>query len=308
MPDEQAELDPKLVAKLRSKKLDQREEAEQELNRLGPEAVDALLKLLEKEGARRRKRRLFGVVLLSTWAAVLVIMLATGNGSQVGSFTGMIGGMVALFAATQLQKDAATALTRYDDIRSVGPLAEALEFEDKGVATEASGALVRLLPRLRASDHAVLTPDQRRCLDRSVVKRRNADLTMAVLAAYEQIGDETSVELVERIAAGEVKGIGDQRVIAYAGEILPAMRRNAELVKAAQTLLRPADAAESDMLLRPAGGAPDGPEERLLRPWEAAPEDLEANDAEPEKSPALRAAAASADPLRAGTSAARPEE
>jgi len=206
------------------------------------------------------------------YIGLVVLSALTNHGASAGSYSGMFGAIAALFAATQLQKNAAGALARYDDVRGVGFLAEALEYGDKGIEREAETALVRLLPRLRATDHALLNEPQRRCLDRALVKRRNPELALAILAAYEQVGDEKSVEVVERIASGQIPAIKDRRIIERAAEVLPALRHRAELVRAAQTLLRPADKADADILLRPASGPPTGPIETLLRPVDDEPE------------------------------------
>lgn len=261
-------IDPKLLQRLRSKKPAVREAAERELAAMGPEAVNALLEMLEKESVNRAKRKKIGIAVVCCYILLVILLAASGNGEKASSFSGMTGAWVALFAATQIQKDAARVLARYDDKRGVGRLAEALEYQDKVVQREVEDALVRLLPRLLATDHALLTPDQRRCLDRALLKRRKADLALAILGAYEQIGDPDSVVVVERIADGHVKGAAPE-VIARAAEVLPAMRVRAEAVRAAQTLLRPVEVADADILLRPVESGPSGPVEMLVRPVDA---------------------------------------
>ncbi len=260
--------DPKLVQRLRSKKEAERKAAEEELRRLGPGAVDELLRLLDKESANRQRRRRMGYGFLVLWLVFVVGMAALDGGKNIGSFTGMIGSMLALFAATQAQKDAANVLSRYDDIRIVGALAEALSYDDKGLTKTASDALIRLLPKLRASDHALLSSDQRRHLDKALAQGKNRELAMAILDAYEQVGDRTSVSLLEKIAAGEVRAVRNQAIRERAAEVLPAVRSCAELVSAAQTLLRPTVNADEDVLVRPAGGPTDYDDETLLRPVE----------------------------------------
>lgn len=218
-----------------------------------------------------------------------VVLTAAGKGSDASSYAGSFFGLFAsMFAVSQLHKNAASALARYDDVRAIGFLAEALEFDDKGVAQQAQEALIRLLPRLKATDHGLLTDEQRRCLDRALLKHRSAELSLAILTAYEQVGDPTSVPVVEKLAAGEVRRIRDDRVSQRARHVLPVIRKRAEKVRAAQTLLRPVETAGSDTLLRPADGAPTGPTELLLRPAddEATPQEepvqIHAETPEPE--------------------------
>lgn len=261
-------IDPKLLTKLRSKKREIREEAERQLSSLGPEAVPGLLELLEKESANRTKRRRWGVVVVCLYMGALITVAATGHSENLGAFGGMTSTLFALFAATQIQKDAARVLAKYDDKRGVGRLAEALEYQDKAVTAEAEAALVRLLPGLLATDHGLLTPDQRRCLDRALVKHGKSELAMAILDAYEQVGDPDSVAVVERLASGEIRK-ATSAVVNRAAGVLPAMRVRAEAVRAAQTLLRPVEEVGADVLLRPVEAGPTAPVETLVRPVDA---------------------------------------
>jgi hypothetical protein len=268
MEERFADLDPKLLTKLRSKKPEVRDEAERQLAAMGPAAVNALLELLEKEAVTRAKRRKIGFAVIGLYILLIVLAAAWDQGSNIGAFSGMTGAWAALFAATQIQKDAARVLARYDDKRGVGRLAEALEYQDKAVQQEAEAALERLLPRLIASDYALLSPEQRRCLDRALVKLRKTGLSLAILDAYMQVGDPDSVAVVERIARGEIARL-DAAVIERAREVLPAMRVRAQEVHAAQTLLRPVEAVDSELLLRPVTHGPSGPVETLVRPVDA---------------------------------------
>lgn len=264
MEHEHPDLRSEILAKLRSKRATERQRAEEELKRLGPEAVEALLATLEQESLRRKRRRMAGFAIL--FLAMTIIVATIKSWDFPSLFGSLWGGVATLFAATQLQKDAVLALSRYDDVRGVGFLAEALEFDDKVIVRQAGDALVRLLPRLRASDHSLLTDEQRRCLDRALERGKRRDLCLAILGAYEQIGDAKSIEVVERLASARPGKRVDEEVRRRAAEVLPALRERAELVRAAQTLLRPAEAGGSDTLLRPAGGPPQTPDDRLLRP------------------------------------------
>lgn len=272
-------IDKKTIEKLYSKKASEREAARRELERLGPNAVDVLLELLEDEDRVRKKRRNIGIGVIAVVVCLMVVMAATHSGANIGSFTGVFTSIAALFAATAVQKNAARVLAEYDDIRAVGRIAEALEYDDKNVVEQAMTALTRMLPRLRASDWELLTTEQRRILDRALLKNRRAELSLAILSAYEQVGDELSVPVVERIATGEVRRVRDQRIVQRAADVLPAMRLSARRVRDRQTLLRPADEADDSTLLRPASGPPAGPTETLLRPFEDASSEATADTA-----------------------------
>ncbi|MBM3494671.1 MAG: hypothetical protein FJX72_10220 [Armatimonadetes bacterium] len=266
MNDSDGDLDPKVVAKLRSKKAEEREAAKDALDRLGPRVVDELLAVLAKESAGARRRRNIGIGLIVGYMALVMVLVLTSNTEQIATYIGLISSVGVMFAASQIQKNAAGELAEHDDLRVVGPLAEALEYDDKDTVAGAERSLIKLLPRLQATDYALLSHEQRRCLDRSLIKKSGSPLKHAILSAYEQIGDEQSVVVVEKLASGQHKTIRDAAVLKHAADSLPAIRAGSARVKAAQTLLRPAFADGADMLLRPVEAAPTGPVELLLRP------------------------------------------
>ncbi len=322
-------LSPKLLARLRSRRPDVREAAERELLELGPRAVEMLLRTLEAERPKRVRNRRIAYALIAIFALATIGSLVTPGGHTTINF-GQFWVVFALLAATSIQRNAAQALTRFSDKRAIGALAEALDYHDKEVRQAAAQALTRILPAVNASDHALLSYDERRALDRAIVKPGNTELAVAVLRAYEQIGDAESLTLVERIAEGKVNPIRhelkpilnglsvgvlasvsrvplDPAVIGEAKAILPAMRVRAELVQAAQTLLRPAQAAPDEMtLLRPA--EPSAPRENtlLVRPVGADDADVETSIA---TAPASVAGKGSADVNEVGSAptAARQE-
>jgi hypothetical protein len=236
--------------------------------------VDELLAVLAKEATAGRRRRYLGVGVIVGYIALIVGLVLSGHVEQMATFTGLMGTIGLFFAASQTQKNAAHVLSEHDDLRVVGPLAEAIEYDDKDTAAGAEVGLVRLLPRLQASDHALLTHEQRRALDRALTKKVRLDLKLAILAAYEQIGDPLSVPVVERVAAGLPKGIRDPNVERRAAEALPGVRAAAERVRASQTLLRPVESVPTDTLLRPAESAPTAPLETPLRPAATEPASL----------------------------------
>ena len=198
-------------------------------------------------------------------------------------------------AAADTQQAAALALVRFDDVRTVGPLVESLPFRYVGAV--AAQALVRLLPRLRATDAALLDPTQRARLNRAL-EGENTALTLAILKAYEQVGDVTALSEVQKIAdvrgmkirraarrllyhgfgastsrTNEIPNSEIPRVAAAAKECLPFLRQSTERRQSDQELLRPADGntTPSDILLRPAAPqASADPPNQLLRPTDDA--------------------------------------
>jgi hypothetical protein len=258
-------IDQKLLARLRSRKAAERERAEDELLAMGPGAVDALLRTLDAETPKRQRNQRRGLALIALYVLLVIAAIATGHDKNLGPFGGMTAVMMALLSATTVQKNAARALARFDDKRAVGPLADALEYNDKEVVKSARAGLTRLLPELRATDHALLTTSQRRTLDKWLGKSNDTDLSMAILRAYEQVGDPKSVEAVAKLA--DVQTGAALRIRVLAEEVLPAMRQHAGDVYAAQVLLRPS-AGDDGSLVRPVVGTEEVETTTLVRPAE----------------------------------------
>jgi len=230
---------------------------------------DAVLAILREESRQRAKRqKLFIGLFLSIVLGLVALAILTHNTSMLtfmGSYTSLF---VIGAAASQQQKSAAMAITRFDDVRAAGPLAEALEFKDKDVVPLATKALISLLPRLKASDAPLLSPEQRFCLNRAL-RGKNTELTLAILKAWEQVGDSKAIEEVEKLAHGRGRGGRYAAVVAAAQECLPFLRQSAERQQIGSQLLRAADGSvtPAGVLLRPAmPHAPTEPSEELLRP------------------------------------------
>ena len=173
------------------------------------EYVENLLNTVQTEARKLRKSRrgtrymalCFGGVIALMVAAYCVRALRTGNWDMGDWFTYffMFSSFGGVAAASRTHKEAVSELTRIEDIRAVGPLAESLAIEDKRVRPLIHAALIRLLPRLQSSDAALLTLEGRACLN-DALDEKNEMLTLAILKAYEQVGDETALPYVEKLA------------------------------------------------------------------------------------------------------------
>ncbi len=261
-------IDSKTLEALSSKKVQIREQARQVVDQAG---VDALLATVRAEGMRRAKRRKVGIGILCFYALLVIIMVATDHGKSMGSFGGMTGVLATLFAASQAQRNAAKELAKYDDVRGVGPLTEALEFQDKETTAAVEPTLVELLPRLKASDHDLLEEAHRKALTMRMLAYKNPKLSAAILKGYEQVADEAAVKAIREVAAGEHKAGADPAIRKLAADVLPGAESAAVRLTQYGTLLRPADAsALGDRLVRPAAAgvfATDA--DRLVRAAEA---------------------------------------
>lgn len=260
-----------LVASLSSKHGGQRDEAVAVLERLGDDAIEPLVDLLRVESRKRKKRLVIYGTVMFLWVAAMLTMALTGHSHNIASFSGLTGGLASLAAFSQAQKNAASWLSRFDDVRTVGPLLQALEFQDKGIRQVAVERLVVLLPRLQASHANLLNVDDRAAL-RQVLRHglyaKETPLVIAALQAIRQVGDEKMLPLVEKLVDMHVSKTGQDRVRDAAIETLPYLRELVGRQHEAQTLLRaatdPGNPAET--LVRPAQGAPTMDPSLLVRP------------------------------------------
>ncbi len=126
------------------------------------------------------------------------------------------------------------------------------------------GALTKMLKRVNVSHKTLLTCEQMQIL-LSVLQHSRTDraLTLAILRALQQIGDESAIPIVERIARSTFD------VHSEAEECLEYLRGQADQKRQAQTLLRASDSVVStrpEHMLRPANPETDAAPEQLLRP------------------------------------------
>jgi hypothetical protein len=218
------------------------------------------------QNASRRRRRLARLkkVLLGVLAAVLFGSLAVWAGHglvtdhwgkfpwkafQLLNLVNLLG--VAATVKSE-EREALRTAAQLDDISLVGPLAEALEFTDRRLNKEmptraiAEEALIRLLPRLQASDGHLLDEEQRQVLYRAL-DADNRELVHAILAALTQVGGVSAIAPVTKLTSSTLPSVRDS-----ASQCLQAVSQRVERQKMAAQLLRPSQGAEPDLLLRPA--------------------------------------------------------
>jgi hypothetical protein len=169
-----------------------------------------------------------------------------------------------MFRAKQRYKTAMQSLMKSEDLRVVGPLTEALSTSD--TRSIAASALCRLLPRLQFGDAHLLNEKQRRSLYREL-EGTDTDLILAILKAFEQVGDSKDLPYVERLAQAAAERPTGGRLLAEAQHCLLFLKARAEHEHTRQTLLRAASASDTppDVLLRPASSTPETEPQQLLR-------------------------------------------
>ncbi len=263
-----------LTKHLASRNTEERESAQQVLKQM---SLETLLPMLEQEAQKRkcklrRMKILFGVYGGTVLLLLLIFALRGGDHWsqfpwQLFQMFSILTPVIAVAAGATLHKNATEVLAKQEDVRAVGPLAEALSLQDKNVYAIAAGALIRLLPRMQASDATLLNDDQRACLHRQL-KGKNTELIQAILKAFEQVGDSKAIPFVEKLSEGEGAAAKDRRIREAAIVCMPFLQAQAERERAARTLLRAASSPDdpSTLLLRPAQGVTEVDASRLLRP------------------------------------------
>ena len=122
------------------------------------------------------------------------------------------------------------------DLRWVGPLAQAINSPHNRVQGVSSQILSHLLPHLRPEDSNLLNPQQRSALNQKLIenKRRDSELNIAILAAWENVGDQEAVAYVDRLAHLWAWPGAKRQVRDAAGKCLPLLEKRLEEEHAAR--------------------------------------------------------------------------
>lgn len=244
-----------------------------------PREREALLERLTRQ-ARSQKR-------LRRWSQVIhAIGMSVFAGFAIASLCGLIGYIpditlplilcytlanICMNMAEKRWGRAAAKMSQFDDLRAIGPLLEALDLRDTAVVDAAETTLLRLLPRLQASDSNAISETQRECLYRRLKiqnAQTEAEFIIVALKALEQVGDAKALPCVEALTVSADRMPAAVRVREAAAHCLVFLKARAEQKEWSDNLLRAASAssASSDMLLRPVIDDPLADPQHLLRP------------------------------------------
>lgn len=173
----------------------------------------------------------------------------------------------------------------WNETRYIGPLIDALSMQEGQRIQWIKTTLTQLLPHMNAGDAGRLSPQQigrlRDVLSHSVENplhkdigalfspdRKRADFQIAILKAFQQVGGEKELSVVEQLATREAKTGLQKEIREAAKECLPYLQARVEQERGRQTLLRPSESPEqtANILLRPALGSVSEDSMHLLRP------------------------------------------
>ena len=242
-----------------------------------PQEREALLDQLTRQ-AHAEKRQHQWFVRLSTLATTLLIICNSAHlfAIKIAVYFAVpiifiyVAAIICAGKARRRLGKTAQKMTQLDDPRAIGPLLAALYLNDPDVVGPAENALLRLLPRLQASDAKSITEAQRECLYQRLTiddARSKSEFLIAALQAVEQIGDAKAVPYVEALAASTYRSMGARRVREAAIHCLPFLKARAEQKEWSDNLLRASSGQDtpSDALLLPVtDGSPTDPQ-HLLR-------------------------------------------
>ena len=267
----------------------------EEIESLPQSDIDALLAAMKREADKQRRYERFGEIYRLSYLVLMVAQFIhffmwnhhfTGFGFIL-AILAWIPSFIVKRMNTQQRKKTVEELAKARDVRIVGPLCDALGFQDGVMVGIACETLVEILPRLRSSDANLLNREQRDRLY-GMLPINYKPLVLATLKALEQIGDEKAIPFVEKLANSEPIVDNDSerrkafrkfmtsadRVIPLANQdaevreaaqhCLPFLRERAAAQKAGQELLHASspDANIAD-LLRPASSQATEPQELL---------------------------------------------
>jgi len=226
------------------------------------QATTTLMQHIRAARFERRKRMINRVIYLMVFVGLCVA--ARGIIFQNWwLFFVFGGGGEAIDRSGQKRRTVIEALALAGDPRTVGVLAIALTEDMKQDDWALRRALIQLLPRVRANDAAFIGAPQMNALI-TLAARPALETQIAVLKAFEQIGDARAIPTVERLCTHP-----DTRVREQAEQTMPHLYERARRASESATLLRGAQAptlTSPDQLLRPAMSSSQTPAEQLLRP------------------------------------------
>lgn len=235
--------------------------------------VEETMRRLKEEMTEAKRQRRMNQITLSVGSAGCAYLIALYHDALNLPLWGAVSLLLGIIASSQILKvrpESVSLLSEAWDPRSVGVLALATKEGDADLKKISRSALLRLLPRVQASDAGFIDREQMSALGsllEQASKKTDVAMQLSLLQSFVQIGNETLFSTVERRTRSrnaQVRELAEQCLPALHARV-SEMRRNATLLRAAnlsgndaspQTLLRPATPGETNLI----------PPEQLLRP------------------------------------------
>ena len=226
---------------------------------------------MEMEEASRRSRLSRFIQVMG--AGGLIVLFLDNPDWHKTYFWGALCLLLGLIASNQVlkvQTEAVSILSEAWDPKAIGVLALGMLTGDRGLKAASRNALLKLLPKAKASDAAFYDEEQMRALStllETVSHRQDTPFLIALLKAFEQIGDAKALDGVHNLTLSK-----NSQVREAAEACLPALQQRVATQKRNNSLLRPAlsleNPVENQELLRPVNLSNQDsiPVEELLRP------------------------------------------
>ena len=250
------------------------------------QAITDLLKQMQRWVMRRKKRMRLSIFLYSMFCIYAFFYYSVSGlhrwleAHKILEYLLVLPGGYGFYSIVALASVEADSdidlLTQAAGKKAIPALLDALSFNGLPAYSKLySLALITLLPQLQAADAALLTPSHRHYLNSllrwefltiAAVGPEDA-LVVAILKAYEQVGDTKAIPYVKRLVGMKARS-NRQRVLQQAAqECLPLLRVNASGIDVTKTLLRASmpDTNTPEILLRPVISATTTSDAELLR-------------------------------------------
>jgi hypothetical protein len=264
--------------------------------------TESLTTIIEREAKLRRKEEFAGFA-WSMLFLVSMLSIAKVSTSSIAALQrdlalcfGLLG-VVGIGVYAQLFRSASRrkrgymkALSNDQDLTQVGALIHTLKGTNASVRDLAKRALIELLPKLKASDSSKLSDAERGILTKQLninprdlgyrevtemfspsAFRREVNLRVSILKAYEQVGGSKELSTVDKLARGvstiQRSSRIPEEIKNAASECLPYLEARASDERASKQLLRASSPEPSGNgeLLRAVIGLPEKGEDQLLR-------------------------------------------
>ena len=138
--------------------------AERQLESMNGAALTAFVAFERQQRSKKIKRTIIGFILLyGILVTVSILFKIPSISVYFGIFSSVIAGAAAF---SNSYKSGVMALSRLENTDSIGELISALEIQDKDVQKIVRPALIRILPKLRASDAKLISDASKRTLCR----------------------------------------------------------------------------------------------------------------------------------------------